>query len=109
MTSELLKHEISLTEDFDDILACAIFFVVAAFVVFLYYVACSPGNAAHYKAAIARAPIGVSDEAMTGAWRVIIARVPDRYMTYYYNENDDAHHKLALKAKAERWVASHER
>ena len=34
---------------FDDILACAIFFVAAAFVVFLYCVACPPGNAAHYK------------------------------------------------------------
>ena len=109
MVNELLKHEIPLTEDFDDILACAIFFVASAFVVFLYCVACPPGNAAHYKAAIARAPIGVSDEAMTGAWRVIIARMPDRYMTYYYNENDDARHKLALKAKAERWVASNER
>ena len=31
------------------------------------------------QAAVARAPIGVSDEAMTGAWRVIIARVPVRH------------------------------
>ena len=56
---------------------------------------------------VARAPIGVSDEAMTGAWRVIIARVPDRYVTYYYHENDDARLRLALRAQAERWVASH--
>ena len=47
--------------------------------------------------AVARAPIGVSDEAMTGAWRVIIARVPDRYIAYYYHENDDARLKAALK------------
>ena len=32
------------------------------------------------QAAVARAPIGVSDEAMTGAWRVIIGRVPGRYL-----------------------------
>ena len=57
---------------------------------------------------VARAPIGVSDEAMTGAWRVIIARVPDRYVTYYYHENDDARLRVALKLQAERWVASHE-
>ena len=61
------------------------------------------------QAAVARAPIGVSDEAMTGAWRVIIARVPDdRYMAYYYHENDDARLKAALKLQAERWIASHE-
>ena len=68
------------------------------------------------QAAVARSPIGVSDEAMTGAWRVIIARVPgviiarvpDRYVTYYYHENDDARLKAALKLQAERWVASHE-
>jgi len=59
------------------------------------------------QAAVALAPIGVSDEAMTGAWRVIIARVPDRYVTYYYHENDDARLRLALRAQAERWVASH--
>lgn len=59
------------------------------------------------KSAVARAPIGVSDEAMTGAWRVIIARVPDRHVTYYYHENDDARLKVALRAQAERWVASH--
>ena len=58
--------------------------------------------------AVARAPIGVSDEAMTGAWRVIIARVPDRYVAYYYHENDDARVRVALKLQAERWVASHE-
>ena len=60
------------------------------------------------QSAVARAPIGVSDEAMTGAWRVIIARVPDRYVTYYYHENDDARLRVALKLQAERWVASHE-
>jgi hypothetical protein len=60
------------------------------------------------QAAVARAPVGVSDEAMTGSWRVIIARVPDRYMTYYYHENDDARLRVALKHQAERWVASHE-
>jgi hypothetical protein len=41
---------------------------------------------------------------MTGAWRVIIARVPDRYVAYYYHENDDARLRVALKAQAERWV-----
>lgn len=45
---------------------------------------------------------------MTGAWRVIIARVPNRYVTYYYHENDDARLKAALKLQAERWIASHE-
>ena len=60
------------------------------------------------KSAVARAPIGVSDEAMTGAWRVIIARVPDHYVAYYYHENDDARLRVALKLQAERWVASHE-
>ncbi len=60
------------------------------------------------QAAVARAPIGVSDEAMTGAWRVIIARVPDRYVAYYYHNNDDARLKPALKLQAIRWVESHE-
>ena len=60
------------------------------------------------KSAVAQAPLGVSDEAMTGAWRVIIARVPDRYVAYYYHENDDARLRVALKLQAERWVASHE-
>ena len=60
------------------------------------------------QSAVARAPIGVSDEAMTGAWRVIIARVPDLCVTYYYHENDDARLRVALKLQAERWVASHE-
>ena len=49
----------------------------------------------------------LASEAMTGAWRVIIARVPGRYVTYYYHENDDARLRLALRAQAERWVASH--
>jgi hypothetical protein len=61
------------------------------------------------ESAVVRAPRGVSDNAMTGAWRVIIARVPDRYVAYYYHENDDARLKTALRAQAERWVASHER
>ena len=60
------------------------------------------------QAAVARAPLGVSDEAMTGAWRVIIARAPERYVAYYYHENDDAHLKMALRDQAERWIASHE-
>jgi hypothetical protein len=60
------------------------------------------------QAAVARSPIGVSDEAMTGAWRVIIGRVPDRYVAYYYHENDDVRLRAALKLQAERWVASHE-
>ena len=60
------------------------------------------------QSAVARAPIGVSDEAMTGAWRVIIARVPDRYVAYYYHENDDARLRVALKLQAERWIAYHE-
>jgi hypothetical protein len=60
------------------------------------------------EAAVARAPMGVSDAAMTGAWRVIIGRVPGRYVTYYYNENDDARLRVALKLRVERWMASHE-
>ena len=60
------------------------------------------------QSAVARAPMGVSDAAMTGAWRVIIARVPDRYATYYYHENDDPRWRDALKRRAERWMASHE-
>ena len=60
------------------------------------------------QAAVARSPIGVSDEAMMGGWRVIIARVPDRYVAYYYHENDDARLRAALQLQAERWVASHE-
>ena len=60
------------------------------------------------RSAVARAPIGVSDEAMTGAWRIIIARAPNRYVTYYYHENDDARLKAALKLQAERWIASQE-
>ena len=59
------------------------------------------------QSAVARAPIGVSDEALTGGWRVIIARVPDRYVACYYHE-DDARLRVALKLQAERWVASHE-
>jgi len=59
------------------------------------------------RAAVARAAIGVSDEAMTGGWRVIIARVLDRYVAYYYHKNDDARLIVALKLQAERWVASH--
>lgn len=62
------------------------------------------------QAGVARAPMGVSDAAMTGtgSWRVIIGRVPDSYVAYYYNENDDARLRVALKLQAERWVASHE-
>ena len=60
------------------------------------------------QSAVARAPIGISDQAMTGAWRVIIARLPDRYVAYYYHENDDARLKAALNLQAERWIASHE-
>ena len=59
------------------------------------------------RAGVARSPIGVSDEAMTGAWRVIIARVPGRYVAYYYHENDDARFKVALRAEAELWIAAH--
>ena len=58
------------------------------------------------ESAVALAPIGVSDNAMTGAWRVIIARVPDRYVAYYCHEGDDARLKAALRLSAERWLAS---
>lgn len=61
------------------------------------------------QAAVARAPLGISDEAMMGAWRVIIGRVPGRYVAYYYHDADDARLKVALRAQAERWIASHER
>jgi hypothetical protein len=58
--------------------------------------------------AVAQAPIGISDEAMTGGWRVIVARVPDRYVAYYYHKNDDPRLRVALKLQAEQWMASHE-
>lgn len=59
------------------------------------------------QAAVARAPMGVSDEAMTGAWRVIIGRAPGRYVAYYYHESDDARLKAALRAQAGRWIGVH--
>lgn len=61
------------------------------------------------QSAAARAPIGVSDQAMTGDWRVIIARVPERYVAYYYHVNDDARITRALKLQADRWFAAQER
>ena len=56
------------------------------------------------QSAVARAPIGVSDVAMTGAWRVIIARVTGRYVAYYYHAGDDVRLKEALTRQAERWI-----
>jgi hypothetical protein len=60
------------------------------------------------KSAVARSPLGVSDQAMTGPWRVIIARVPDRYVAYYYHEGDDQRLKKALSLQAERWLLAQE-
>jgi hypothetical protein len=54
---------------------------------------------------VEKSEFGVTDRAMSGAWRVIIARAPDRYVAFYYNENDDLRHKTALLANAERWYA----
>ena len=58
------------------------------------------------QAAVDRAPYGLSDNPMPGPWRVIIARTPDRYVTYYYHQNDDRRLKLALHRQAERWLAA---
>ena len=58
------------------------------------------------RGAAMRAQLGVSDQAMTGAWRVIIARAPDRYRAWYYHENDDPRLKTALQVIAERWLAA---
>lgn len=56
-------------------------------------------------ATVARAPEGVSDHAMTGAWRVIIARTKDGpYRAWYYHENDDKRWVEMLQRHAEWWV-----
>lgn len=53
-------------------------------------------------AVIARADDGVSDHEMTSGWRVIVARRGERSATWYYHSNDDARHRSALRAEAER-------
>ena len=54
-------------------------------------------------AAVERAEMGVSEQSMTGAWRVIIARTPQRYVAYYFHQNDDPRLKRALLTQAQRW------
>lgn len=54
-------------------------------------------------AAVERAEMGVSEHPMSGAWRVIIARTPQRYVAYYFHENDDPRLKRSLLAQAHRW------
>jgi hypothetical protein len=56
------------------------------------------------QAAIARAGLGVSDHAMTGAWRVIIARKPEHARTWYYHAGDHSRQILALQNAAARWI-----
>jgi len=51
-----------------------------------------------------RAPLGVSEHAMTGAWRVIVARTHSAARTYYFHENDDSRIAAALRTAAERFV-----
>ena len=57
------------------------------------------------QAAISRAPLGVSDQPMTGAWRVIIARKPEKARTWYYHAGDHARHIAALADAANAWFA----
>jgi hypothetical protein len=49
---------------------------------------------------IARSPEGLSEHAMTGAWRVIIARKGEKARTFYFSDNDDARHKDAVRRVA---------
>ncbi len=63
-----------------------------------------PGSAE--QAAIARVTDGVFDAAMTGAWRVIIARVGTDARTWYYHKNDAHPFKAALRKQADEWFYS---
>lgn len=58
------------------------------------------------QSAIAAAKDGVSDHAMTGAWRVIIARKGERARTWYYHNHDAHLHKAALRQQADEWFYS---
>jgi hypothetical protein len=60
------------------------------------------------QAKIAAAPDGVSDHAMTGAWRVIIARKGEQAQTWYYHSADDHRHKAALRQQADEWFSARE-
>lgn len=51
-----------------------------------------------------RAPLGVSEHAMTGAWRVIVARRPDQARSFYYDCNDDPRLLNALRWVAQEWI-----
>jgi hypothetical protein len=44
-----------------------------------------------------------------GVWRVIVIDALHRRETYYYQESDDTQRNAALRAQAERWMASHGR
>lgn len=54
------------------------------------------------QATIRKSPEGVSEHAMTGAWRVLIARKGEKARTFYFSENDDPRHKDACRALAAR-------
>ena len=58
------------------------------------------------QSAIAKSASGISDHAMTGAWRVIVARKPDASRTWYYHTADDHRIRAACRAQAERWIAA---
>lgn len=58
------------------------------------------------QAAIARSPEGISEHAMTGAWRVIIARAGEAARTWYFHENDDQRHKAVLHKQATEWLVA---
>jgi hypothetical protein len=49
-------------------------------------------------------PLGISEHAMTGQWRVIIARREDKARTWYYAENDAPIFAEALRMQAQRWL-----
>lgn len=54
---------------------------------------------------IARSPFGISDHAMPGAWRVIVARREDGARTWYYHTNDDPRIAASLRRYAEEFAS----
>lgn len=57
-------------------------------------------------AAVDRAEEGISEHAMTGGWRVLIARKAGRYERWYFHANDDTRLKEALRRQAWRWLGA---
>lgn len=55
--------------------------------------------------AISKSAPGISEHAMTGPWRVIVARKGERSNTWYFHENDHEHLKAALRKNAWDWLA----